>query len=119
MYLVNLRSGWKLWLSVLFSIMLIVGWAITPAQAHDCTRHDDKSHKHCNGGGGGGGGGKPPKDDPPPPEDFNPVIAISGSHKGKGRGPVQDIIMVMEADGSTKQVVVDTSDGLFDVARGV
>ena len=114
MYLVNLRFGWKLWWSVLFSIMLVVGWTITSSQADHC-KGKHKKDDGCNSGGGGGGG-KPPKDDPPPPEDFNPVIATWGEHKGKGR--VSGIIMVMEADGSTKQVVVDTSDGLFDVARG-
>jgi len=34
-----------LWAFAIF--VLVVGWAITPAQAHDCSRHDDKTHKHC------------------------------------------------------------------------
>jgi len=104
MYLRNFWSGRKFPWSITVSLMLVVtlGLAVSSLAKK----------------GQGGGGGKPPKDDPPPPEDFNPVIATSGSHKGKGRGPVQDIIMVMEADGSTKQVVVDTSDGVFDVLGG-
>jgi len=38
-------------LTVLFAFaifVLVMGWAITPAQAHDCSRHDDKTHKHCD-----------------------------------------------------------------------
>jgi len=70
MYLVNLRFGWKLWWSVLFSIMLVVGWAITSSQADHC-KGKHKNDDGCNSGGGGGGG-KPPKDDPPVQP--NPVI---------------------------------------------
>ena len=50
MYLVNLRFGWKLWWRVIFSIMLVVGWAITPAQTHCKGNHTDP-HPHCTDGG--------------------------------------------------------------------
>lgn len=39
-----------------------------PAAAHDCSRHSDTNHKHCNGGGGG---------TEPPPAPFNPEIVWS------------------------------------------
>jgi len=80
MYLVNLRFGWKLWWSVLLSIMLVVGWAITPAQADDC-KGKHKNDDGCNSGGGG----KPPKDDPVP---TNPVIAMWGTYKQGTRGQI-------------------------------
>ncbi len=86
MYLVNLSSGWKLWWSVFFSIMLVVGWAITPAQAH-CKKPD---HGDCNSGGGGGG--KPPKGP------ANPVIAFTAGGLGE--------IRVMDADGGNQKSVV-------------
>jgi len=39
----------KLTLLFAFAIfVLVVGWAIMPAQAHDCSRHVDKTHKHCD-----------------------------------------------------------------------
>ena len=36
---------------------LALGLMGAPATAHDCTRHNDPSHKHCDTGGGGGGAG--------------------------------------------------------------
>ncbi|MDH3445019.1 MAG: hypothetical protein OEN50_13915, partial [Deltaproteobacteria bacterium] len=48
MYLVNHRFALKLSCTVLFSIMLIVGWAIAPAQAH-CGGNHTGNHSHCAG----------------------------------------------------------------------
>jgi len=45
-------------LTVLFAFaifVLLVGWAITPVQAHCVPEHEAK-HKNCGDGGGGGGG---------------------------------------------------------------
>ncbi len=92
MYLVNLRSGWKLWWSVLFSIMLIVGWAITPAQAGHC------KGKHKNDPGCGGA----------PPADFNPEIVYTGAARS-GKGKFSSItslnLVVADATVSNTQVV--------------
>ena len=41
--------------------VLVLGWSITPAQAHECDRHKNKSHKHCD---------EPPS--PPPGGDGTP-----------------------------------------------
>ncbi len=30
--------------------VLLVGWAVTPAQAHDCSRHANQNHRHCPDG---------------------------------------------------------------------
>ena len=89
MYLVNLRSGWKLLLSVFFSIMLIVGWTITSSQADHC-KGKHKKDDGCNSGGGGGG--KPPR------EPANPVIAFTVGGLGE--------IKVMDADGGNQKSVV-------------
>jgi len=105
MYLVNLRSGWKLWWSVLFSIMLIVGWAIVPAQAH-CDGKHAGNHPHCTGGGGGGGGGE----DPPVPN-FDPEIVY---YRVTGAGAKRtNNLVVADATVSNTHVVFDSPNLRF------
>ncbi len=63
-------------LTILFAFaifVLVLGWAITPAQAHQCSRHNDKDHKHCNV-------------DPPPPSGGDGVyeVTITGNVLGNG-----------------------------------
>ena len=41
-------------LTILFSFavfVLVLGWAITPAQAHECVNHNRPDHPHCINGG--------------------------------------------------------------------
>ena len=37
----------------ILTTLACLGFSV-PAAAHDCTRHTDKTHKHCDTGGGGG-----------------------------------------------------------------
>ncbi len=40
-------------LPLALAVGLAVGFMSVPAQAHDCSRHADKTHKHCDDVGGG------------------------------------------------------------------
>jgi hypothetical protein len=84
MYLRNLRSGWKLSWSIFFSIMLIVGWAITPAEAHCKANGPHSTVEHCTGSGGG--------EDPP----FDPELVWTTSG-----------IVIANKDGSNPTSIVD------------
>jgi len=97
MYLENLRFGWKLWWSVLFSIMLVVGWAITPAQAHCKANGPHSTAEHCAGSGGG--------EDPPPPSDADPAIVYDASFKV--RSTVTRSIFVVNSDGTNRLPVIE------------
>ena len=82
--------------------VLVVGWAITPAEAH-CKKPD---HGDCNSGGGGGGE-DPPKDDPPVQP--NPVIVYQHTtHQGRH-------FIVADEDGGNNTVVY-TGGGNFNQA---
>ena len=86
MYLVNLRSGWKLCWSILFSIMLIVGWAITPAEAHCKANGPHSTVEHCTGGG-------------EPPADFNPeIVWVAGGLRS---------IVIANGDGSNPTTILN------------
>ena len=97
MYLVNLRFGWKFWWSVLFSIMLVVGWAITPAGAH-CKKINGVVHIDCKGG-----------EDPPPPSGANPAIVFVAVSSA---GPDNDL-MVADADGSNQTALLSSNQAGF------
>ena len=93
MYLVNLRFGWKLSWIVFFSIMLVVGWAITPAQAH--CKAKGPHVEHCTGG-----------EDPPPPGDADPVIVYVAVHSSVG---TDNDLMVANADGSNQTTLLTSN----------
>jgi len=88
MYLVNLSSGWKLCWSILFSIMLVVGWAITPAQAH-CKGKHTGTHEHCIEVGD------------PPAAVFNPEIVWYHGFNSSNR-----IIVIANGDGSNPTTIL-------------
>ena len=101
MYLVNLRSGWKLSWIILFSIMLVVGWAITPAEADHC-KGKHKNDPGCDGGGG----------EPPPVTDLSQELVTVQNPKNNASQ-----IVVMNADRTNAQVVLKARDNtLSDVS---
>lgn len=84
MYVVKHRSELRLSSFIFVSIILVVGWNITPAHAH-CAGNHTGDHPHCVGGGGGGGVGS-----------IDPAIVYRlGSN-----------IAISNADGSSQIVVV-------------
>ena len=81
-------------LTVLFAfaiVVLVVGWAITPAQAHNCP-----DHHHC-------GNGDPPP--PPPPGDADPAVVYDASFKV--RSHVTRSIFVVNSDGTNRLLVIE------------
>ena len=63
-----------------------------PATAHDCSRHNDPNHKHCDTGGG----------DPPPDDDpmDDPAIVVDAGRNSIGE------VQVFDVDSIGGQVVI-------------
>ncbi len=80
----------------------VLALAAAPASAH-CPHNGNENHKHCDTGGGGGGGGGDTSL-------ANPAIAFVNSGLfTSGQMP----LMVMDADGSSQTVVLDSPGGGF------
>ena len=91
------RQGFQancLWVTLL-SILLIVTWAISPAEADHC-KGQHKNDPGCDGGGG------PPNNDPPPSLARSAIVYVNGNS-----------IKVADADGSNQTTLFSRRRAVF------